>query len=102
MVLDNPKAAGKWFSLQQGEQSSRQSHECCNTLYNGAKNYNTVIVFRRVRSYIREVEVKRKQSARFRQADLGHIRINTPTHALIHNRNRIVLMLRKQIANFEG
>lgn len=61
-----------------------------------------MINLRRVSPYIREVEVKRKESTSFLQADLSHVRINATGHALIRNRHRIESMLRKQVLNFEG
>jgi len=94
--------AYKWLSFQQGEKPSGQPHQCGDTLYSGAKNNNAVIIFRRVSPYIREVEVKRKESTSFLPADLSHVRINATGHALIRNRHRIVSMLRKQVLNFEG
>jgi hypothetical protein len=101
MILHDPEVAFKRFSLEQGEQASSQPHESGDTLYGGAKNNNAVIIFRRIRAYIREVEVKRKQSTSFLPADLSHVRIYATGHALLRNRHRIVLMLYKQVFDFE-
>ena len=101
-VLHDSEVAYKGFSFQQSEQPSGQPHECANTLYGWAKNNNAVIIFRGISPYIGEVEVKRKQSTSFLPADLSHVGINATGHALLHNRNRIVSVLCKQILDFEG
>jgi hypothetical protein len=102
VVLHDPEMAHKWFSFQQGEQPSGQPHERGDTLYRGSKNNDAMIIFRRVSPYIGEVEVERKQSPAFFPADLSHVRINTTGHALLCNRHRIVLILYKQVFDFEG
>jgi hypothetical protein len=60
-----------------------------------------MIVLGRVSAYIREVEIKRKQSAGFLSADLSHDRIHAARHALLRNRRGIVLMLREQVFDFK-
>jgi hypothetical protein len=101
VILHDPEVAFKRFSLEQGEQASSQPHQCGDVLYRGPKNNNAVIIFRRIGAYIREVEVKRKQSTGFLLADLSQVRIYTTGHALLCNRYRIVLMLYKQVFDFE-
>jgi hypothetical protein len=102
VVLHDPEVAYKWFLFQQSEQPSGQPQECGNTLYGGAKNNNAVIIFRGISPYIGEVEVERKQSTAFFPADLSHVRINATGHVLLRNRHRIVLILYKQVFDFEG
>jgi hypothetical protein len=61
-----------------------------------------VIILRRVGSNISKVQVKCKKSTSFLPADLSHVGIYAAGQALLHNRNRIVSMLYKQILDFEG
>jgi hypothetical protein len=102
MVLHNPELAYKRFSFQQSEQLSGQPQEFSNALDGRPKNNYAMIIFRRVSTYIREVEVKRKQSTRFFSADLSHVRINAASHALLRNRHCVMLILSKQGLDFEG
>ena len=101
VILHNPEVAYKRFLLQQRQEPGRQSQECGDALYSRPENNYAVIILRRIGPNIREVQIKRNKSTSFLPADLSQVGIYAPAQALLHNRDRIVLMIYKQIFDFE-